>query len=318
MVFLNKMNILIIFLIFFLETKNIEGRSEEFNECVDLSKTVYSVSSCTNIKIPESEGYKCCAMKVEFNQDTTYSCLALEEKYTASQETLNEYMSKNNISYLFASVGGKLEIDCGNKLTISENFKKLSDEYLKCYNNHIKGIDNKNNCTENEIPASEGSKCCFVETSTKKDNGNIINDKRCYVIQDEYFTKNKNLKNYLLDESNNNLDEYDNTNITISCKNVDTFFFSGFDKTIKSDGNSDIIEKSEIIDSIGSIIINNPSSSSSSGLKAWSIILIFLGAFIVLGIIIFIILFCFRMKKSESDKREITEIGGMNSTNNKN
>ena len=42
-------------------------------------------------------------------------------------------------------MGGKLENDFGNKLTISDNFKKLSDEYLNYYNNHIKGIDNKNN-----------------------------------------------------------------------------------------------------------------------------------------------------------------------------
>ena len=64
-----------------------------------------------------------------------YSCLALEKKYTSSQEVLNEYISKNNISMLFASVGGKMEIDCGNKLKISENYKKLSNEYLNCYNN---------------------------------------------------------------------------------------------------------------------------------------------------------------------------------------
>ena len=309
------MNLFIIYLIFFLELKNIEGRSEEFNKCVDLTNTVFSASDCTNIKIPDSEGYNCCAMKITFNQDSTYSCLALEKKYTISQEVLNEYMSKKNLSFLFASVGGKMEIDCGNKLKISENYKKLSSEYLNCYNNHIKGIDNENNCTQNDIPASERSKCCFVETSTKSDNGNIINDKRCYVIQDEYFTKNKNLNNYLLDESNNNLDEYSNTNITISCKNYDTFFFSGFDKTIKSYRNSDIVEETESIDTSGDII-----SSSNSGLKPWAIILIILGGIIFIGTIIFIVLCCFRKKKNESGKKNVvTEISTtQNNTNNTN
>ena len=320
MIILMKMNILIIYLIVFLKIKNIEGRSEEFNECVELDKTVYSVSDCTNIKIPDSEGYNCCAMKITFNQDSTYSCLALEKKYTTNQDVLNEYMSKKNISFLFASVGGKIEIDCGNKLKISENYKKFSDEYLNCYNNHIKGIDNENNCTKNDIPASEGSKCCFVETSTKSDNGNIINDKRCYIIQDEYFTHNKNLINYLLDESNNNLDEYNKTNITISCKNYDTFFYSGFDNNLISIGNSDIIEKTESFDTSVDTIIKIPSSSSKSGLKAWKIILVILGSIIFIGIIIFIALFCLRKKKKESEKKnEISGIEGFqsNSSNNK-
>ena len=277
---LKKMNILIICLIFFSEIKNIEGRSEEFKECIDPTKTVYSVSDCINIKIPDSDGYNCCAMKITFNQDSTYNCLALEKKYTTSQEELNEYMSKKNISFLFASVGGKMEIDCGNKLQISENYKKLSEEYMNCYNNHIKGTDNENICTENDIPASEGSKCCFVESSTKRGNGNIINDKRCYVIQDEYFTKNKNLTNYLLDESNNNLDEYNNTNITINCKNYGTFFFSGFDRTIKSYRINGTNEETENIDDDEDFIINIPSSSSNLGLKAWSIILIIVGCII--------------------------------------
>ena len=310
-----KMNILIIYLLFFLQINNIEGRSEQFNECVDLEKTVYSVSDCTNIKIPDSEGYNCCAMTITFNQESNYSCLALEKKYTTSQEVLNEYISKKNISFLFASVGGKMEIDCGNKLKIRENYKKLSDEYLNCYNSHIKGIDNENNCTQNEIPASEGSKCCFIETSTKSDNGNIINDKRCFMIKNEYFTKNKNLINYLLDESNNNLDEYSNTNITISCKNYDTFFYSGFDNNKISYGNSDI-EETENIDSSADFKIINPTSSSKSGLKTWALILIILGGIIFIGIIIFIVLCCFREKKKESEKKnEITEIEGIQNNN---
>ena len=254
-------------------------------------------------------------MKITFNQDSSYNCLALENKYTISQEVLNEYMSKTNISFLFASVGGKMEIDCGNKLKISENYKKLSDGYLNCYNNHIKGIENENNCTQNYIPDSEGSKCCFVETSTKSDNGNIINDKRCYLIQDEYFTKNKNLKNYLLDESNNNLDDYTNTNITINCKNYDKFFYSGLEKNIKdpssSNGNGD-----ENIDSSDGIIPIPRSSSKGTGLKAWAIILIILGGIIIIGIIILIIYF--KKKRSNNNKNNITQIEANKSNSNNN
>ena len=78
-----------------------------------------------------------------------------------------------------------MEINCGNNLKIEENYKKLSDEYLNCYNNHINGTEIENDCILNDIPEEEGSKCCFVETSTKNKIGNIINDKRRYVIQDK-------------------------------------------------------------------------------------------------------------------------------------
>ena len=292
-----KMNMFIIYYLIFLQIKNIEGRSEEFNECVNVEKTVNSISKCTNIKIPDSEGYKCCSMKITFNQDSSYSCIALENKYTTSQEILNNYISKTNISSLFASIGGKMEIDCGNKLKIEENYKKLSDEYLNCYNNHIKGIENKNYCTNNDIPSSEGSKCCFVETSSKSQTGNIINDKRCYIIQDEYFTENKNLKNFLLDESNNNLDEYNNVNITINCKNYGIFFYSGFDKSIKNTYSSDNIQETEIIDETRDFQTLRPKPLEESGIKAWVIILIILGAIIFIGIIILIVFLYLRRNK---------------------
>ncbi len=308
-------NILGINILIFLLVKNIKGKSEEFKECVNPDKTVYSISDCTKIKIPDSEGYKCCSMKISFNQDSSYSCIALENKYTTNQEVLNEYMSQKNISYLFASIGGKMEIDCGNKLTISENYKKLSDEYLNCYNSHIKSIENESNCTKNDIPANEGCKCCFVETSTKSENGKILNDKRCYLIQDEYFTKNKNLKNYLLDESNNNLDQYSNTNITINCKNYGTFFYSGFDKSIiipsPSHGNSDIIEDTENID----IAIDHP-TSKDSGMKAWAIILIILGCIIFIGIIILIVVYLKIVKNKSNKKVDITDVTGIKSHSN--
>ena len=105
-----KANILIIYLITFLQVINVEGRSEEFDACINPDKTVYSSSQCTNIKIPDSEGYQCCAMKITFNQDSTFSCLALENKYTTSQEVLNEYMSKKNISFYSPQLEEKLKL----------------------------------------------------------------------------------------------------------------------------------------------------------------------------------------------------------------
>ena len=318
-----KMKELMIYLIILFKIINIEGRSEEFNKCVNPEKTIFYASDCTKIQIPDSEGFNCCAMKITFNQESTYSCLALEKKYTSSQEVLNEYISKNNISLLFASVGGKMEIDCGNKLKISENYKKLSNEYLNCYNNHIKGIDNENNCTKNDIPSNEGSKCCFVETSTKNDNGNIVNDKRCYIIQDKYFTKNKNLNNYLLDESNNNLDEYSHTNISITCKNYDTFFYSGFDKNINipfstPNEKSDDIEKTEHIDSTDGFYYKKP--PSSSGIKSWAIILIIIGCIIFIGIIILVSCCCVKRKKKDLkvEKNSTYIVGIQNNLNNNN
>ena len=296
----------IIYFLILLGIENIEGRSEEFEICVDSERAINSSLDCTNIKIPDSEGYKCCSMKITFNKESSYNCFALETKYAKNQETLNEYMSLNNISFLFTSIGGKVDIDCGNKLTVSETYNKSSDDFLNCYNNHIHGIENENNCTINDIP---DCKCCFVQTSTKKANGKIINDKRCYMIENEYFTKNKNLNNYLLDESNDNLNEYNNTNITITCKNYDTYFFSGFinnnQNPIHSDEKSDIIiEKTENIDTGEDDFINYKSSSKKTGIKAWVIILIIIGCIFCIGIIIIIIVY-FKNKKNSNNKKEI-------------
>lgn len=264
-----KVNILFIYFLILLQIKNIKGRSEEFNKCINLERTIIAPSDCTDIKIPDSDGYKCCSMKIVHNNNNSYSCLAIENKYTASQQVLNEYISKTSISFLFSSAEGQMEIECGNELKISENYKKLSNEYLNCYNNHIKGIEDENDCFKNDIPASEGSKCCFVLTSTENYNGNIINDKRCYMIKDKYFTENKNLSNYLLDESNiNDLDEIVNTNITINCKNYDTFFFKGpKQKKVKQNKNN------EDDDNNGGNA-NSSSSNIKSGLKTWAIILV--------------------------------------------
>ena len=82
--------------------------------------------------------------------------------------------------------------------------------------------------------------------------------------------------------------------------------------------NSDIAKTTENIDSTEEIKI--PISSGKSGLKAWAIILIILGGIIIIGTIIFIVLYCFKKGKKESKKKnDITEISGIqNNTNNSN
>ena len=92
------------------------------------------------------------------------------------------------------------------------------------------------------------------------------------MIQDKYFTDDKNLSDYLLDDSNiNNLDEIINTNITISCKNYDTFFFKGpRQKKIKMNQNDEN-------DGNNGESVNSFSSKLESRLKTWAIILVVFG-----------------------------------------
>ena len=294
----------IIILIRFVELKE---RSKEFNECINIERTVNSPSDCLNIKIPSSEGYLCCSMKITYNSDSSYSCLAIENKYTSSKKLLNEYISQRDISFLFTSLGGQMEIECGNNLKTIENYKKLSDEYLNCYNNHLKGIENESDCFQNDIPASEASKCCFVETITEYSDGNYITDKRCYMIENKYFTTNKNLNNYILDESNiNNLDGVINTNVTIRCKNYDDFFFSSINYFPPSDNiENTYLENSDISENTGCIKYGLQSTKKNSGIKAWVIILIILGALIVIGITITLIICFCRKNKTDSTQANI-------------
>ena len=81
-----------------------------------------------------------------------------------------------------------MEINCDNIIS-NQKYEKKSEGYLNCYNSHINGINDENDCFKYSIPENERSKCCFLESQQRDDTGNIINDKRCYVIQDEYFTK---------------------------------------------------------------------------------------------------------------------------------
>ena len=300
------MNSFIIYFLFLLQIKKLKGRSDEFNECISLTKTITNPLNCLDIKIPDYDGYKCCSMKITYNNNSSYSCFALESKYTTNQTVLNEYISEINISSLFNSYGGEMEINCGDNLKIEENYKKLSDEYLNCYNNHIKGIENENDCISNEIP--EGSKCCFVETTQNK-IGNIINDKRCYVIQEKYFTDKENLSNYLLDESKSkDLNEINDININIICKNQKynlsrlnlTNEINDFDENNENNENNENYENNEKNE--------DNESKKKSKLKTWVIILIVILIILLIGIIIIFIIYKMKHKKENGGIKKVEPI----------
>ena len=158
----------------------------------------------------------------------------------------------------------------------------------------------------------------FLESSQLKNDGKIINDKRCYIIQDEYFTKEKNFNNYLLHESNiKSLDEIINTNITIKCKNYDRFFFQGKSIDIqllspqKETYVKSSIETSTDASSNDNTLIEDlpirKIKSEKSKVKSWVIILIILGSIILIGIIVVISFFYYRKRKAnfEGNKSEV-------------
>ena len=318
------MKSLMIFSLILLLLEKVKGKSQEYYLCIDPNKSVSSTSLCASLKIPESDGYKCCGMKITINKSSSYSCFAIEKKYTTSQEVLEEYISAGSLAILFSSIGGQMEIECENDMKITQNYEKISDEYLNCYNSHINATENENDCIKNNIPDKEGVKCCFVETSEINNNGNIIDDKRCYIIQDEYFTKDKDLNDYLLDQSGSgNLDEIINTNVTIKCKNYDKYYFQGkyvpinpvtnilndhtTDDSTNYNFNDVTTESSNDLNLNESIINRLPLSEKEkkSKLKSWVIIIIILALVIMIGIIaLIIILYCRNKKiKLESDKQ---------------
>ncbi len=282
---MNSYFLCILILLVYLE--QLKGFSEEYYDCLDSDNIVNSHSDCTSINIPESEGYKCCSIKVSYESTSSYNCFPIENKYTTSQELLNEYITKKNLAFLFGDTGGKIEIECPNQMKTTENYEKFSDEYLNCYESHKKGVNNENDCTKYEIPTKEGNKCCFLESSQINNDGTIVDDKRCYIIQNEYFKEKKNFSDYLLDESNiKSLDQIINTNITIKCKNYDKFFFQGIYKPFSNNKNKTEPDPTE-----------SEKEKSKSKLEAWIIVLIIIGGLIFLigiGIIFFL---AYRKKK---------------------
>ena len=309
---------LIYFFILVIFIKQIQGFSEEFYECIDPDRKINSPSDCTSIQIPEKEGFKCCSTKIIDENKSSYNCFTLESKYATNKEEFKEYISNRSLAFLFTDTGGQMEIECPNNMKLTEIYEKYSDEYLNCYNSYMKGVENENDCTKNNIPSEEGSKCCFLESSQLKNDGKIINDKRCYIIQDEYFTKEKNFNNYLLHESNiKSLDEIINTNITIKCKNYDRFFFQGKSVDIqllspqKETYVKSSIETSTDASSNDNTLIEDlpirKIKSEKSKVKSWVIILIILGSIILIGIIVVISFFYYRKRKAnfEGNKSEV-------------
>lgn len=258
----------LIFICIILLAKEIKGISKEYYECFTPNKTISSPSDCTSIIIPESDGYKCCSMKISYENNMGYNCFPLEERYSKNKEVLEEYMSKKSLSYLLSINGGQMEIDCGDEIKHIENYEKLSDEFYSCYNGHINGVKNESDCIEINISEYE-RKCCFIETS-EKFFGELKADKRCYLINDEYFNGTKNFYNYLLDKLNvKSLDKITDINVTINCKNYDTFYFQGR---------------------------NSEEDKEKSGLKPWIIAMIVI---IVILIVIGIIFYIYRWKKKK-------------------
>lgn len=257
--------------------KAIKGKTEEYYQCINPENTVNSPSDCTSIIIPDSDGYKCCSMKIIYEGNMAYNCLTLENKYAKSKETLEEYISKKSLDNFFSTSGGEMEIDCGGNNIINKNYERLSNEYYNCYKGHINGVEDEDNCTENDIPVKEKNKCCFVETS-KIINNQTKSDKRCYIIKDEYFTEQKSLNNYLLDQLElKSLEQIQNLNITINCKNYDIFNFP-----VQSDN---IIEP-----------LNPNKTEDKSDSKTWIIVVIIISSLIIIVVVTILIIYCFRKR----------------------
>jgi hypothetical protein len=250
-------------------------------------------------------------MKVSYGSKDSYNCFVVENKYTTSKEEFNKYISKKNLSSLFATVGGQMEIDCGTDMKVTENYEKVSDEIMGCYFGHINGVESKNECYDNDILAKDNSKCCFIETSKIIDYGNIINDKRCYIIQNEYFTKEKNFSDYLLDASDNTkLNQIINTNITINCKNYAPFLYQG----LRDYSKIKYYTPPSPDDTPTPIPSNN---NESSGLQGWVIAVIVILIVIFICVVIIIVI-CIKNKKKDSTKNQGNENNNSEKKNNEN
>ena len=220
------MKVILLLSILIAFTFELKSRSEEFYECINPYKIVESASDCNSIIIPESEGHKCCMMQITFNGSISKNCFTIETNYTTSKEKLEEYISQNSIGAFFIKQGGKVEIICNDNITVEENYAKISDEFFHCYDGNKNGVKNENDCINYEIPENETCKCCYVEISKLNKSGIIENDKRCYIISDLYFSKEKNMRDFLLAQSDaKSWNDINDTNVTIRCKNYNTFYY---------------------------------------------------------------------------------------------
>ena len=325
------------FVLFFelvlLHINLIKSQSEEYYECISPKKMAYSSSDCISVKIPEKDGFTCCSMKITMGKKLSYQCFPLENRYIKNETLFNLYVSsKKNLKFFFLDSGGEIEIECSNNLIQSENFEKYSEEYLNCYNYNLKRAEDENNCLNNDIPIEDGTQCCYLESYQYIAEGNIKIDKRCYMIPNEYLTKEKTLKNYFMEATNTkNLDNIYNTNVTIKCKNYDTYklktktlinqtapplninpttILNNNQKTDEAENN--IKNTDQIINTDNYVIIDSTNipnkndnnskiyprpNKSEKGIDAGIIVLIIIGALIFIGAIVAIIIFC-KKKKS--------------------
>ena len=294
-------------ILFLVLLSNIQSKTEEYYECINPDNTISDPSKCTSIKIPVSDGYKCCAMKIQYGTETSYNCFAIETEYTKDSKTLNDYMSKRNLDFLFTSTGGQMSVDCGNFLSVQKTYKKYSDSFLNCYNGHIQGVENESNCYDIDIPEEENSKCCYLEKLQHDKNGGIISDKRCYIIDNIYFSGDKELSDFVLDESNlNSLNDIKDTNIIIKCKNIETFYLNKIDDDIEVIESTLKLDFNIEMDS--DIPPNEEPEKKKSGLSSLKMGLI-IGAcviFVIGGVTIFIICYC---KKKGANDQSIGSIG---------
>ena len=311
-------SIIVFFILLICSTINpIQSQSEEYFECISPEKESISPSDCIDVKIPEKDGFSCCAMRVTLGQNISYNCFALENKFIQNATLFDLYVaSQKNYQFLFDNLGGDIEIICQNNLTKSENFEKLSDEYFSCNNYHLNGVDNETSCLQIDIPTKDGSKCCYLESYQFNTEGKVIKDKRCYLIPNEYFSKNKTLNNYLIDATNlKNLDNIFNTNVTIKCNDYEAFNYNskilinGTIIPVNDNPTQTIITEKIITENIKTDEINNTDfstgesdilrgreKSSDSGVKSWVIILIIIGSLIIIGAIIISVVYCNKRK----------------------
>ena len=303
-----------IILLFLQYVIAVKEYSSEFYECLDPDKKINSSSYCSSIIIPKEDGYKCCSMEIKVNNNNSISCFALENKYTQNKTTLDEYLINRSFTSFFGIKGSEIEIKCG-EITSNQINEKKSVDYTNCFNGHLNGVNNENDCHKYNIPESEKGKCCYIESKQITDEGNIINDKRCYIIQDGYFTKDYNLSNYLLDKTNyKNIDQIKNVNITINCKNQEIFYFKGkIDKEINltsTDTNSDTDNQNETLPS------NSTRRDKDSGLSAGAIVgIVIAGVVVAVGAIILTI-YCLRRNKGKLDEGESKDNININIINN--
>ncbi len=272
-----------VFILSFLLLMKINSESGEYYYCLNPYKNVSAPSDCLSIVIPDSDGYKCCSMKISYQNKTSYNCFPLESNYSENKEILEKYMTKRSLAPYFSILGGQMEIECGDDIKFIKEYEAFSDEFNICYNGHMIGANDEYSCIENNISIYE-RKCCFVESS-KINNKTIIDDKRCYMIKEEYFNGQKNLNNYLMDELNvKNLKEIKDIKLKIKCKNYDTFYF------------------------ISENLSKNEKETKTKGSKAWIVAIIVILAILIISVIGFLI---YRWKKRKSISRKISLLQSM-------